>query len=71
MFVSLQTISWKVIPFGALILYVALGNGLTADKAFFSISVFNIISITVMSRIPNAASQLGECLASLNRIEVR
>ncbi|CAL8111764.1 unnamed protein product [Orchesella dallaii] len=68
-FVSGLNIAWKIIPFAALILYVALGNILTADKAFFSIAVFNVILQAIMNRIPNAASQLGECLASLNRIE--
>ncbi|ODN04671.1 Multidrug resistance-associated protein 4 [Orchesella cincta] len=69
-YVSGMMIAWKVIPFAALILYVALGDTLTADAAFFSISVFNIILQAIMNRIPNAASQLGECLASLNRIEL-
>ncbi|CAL8111765.1 unnamed protein product [Orchesella dallaii] len=69
MFVSVRSIASKIIPFAALILYVALGNALTAEKAFFSISVFNIIMVAIMHRLPQAASQVGECLASLNRIE--
>lgn len=69
-FVSVHSIASKLIPFCALILYVALGNTLTASKAFFSISIFNTILQAIMNRIPNAASQFGELVASLNRIEV-
>ncbi|ODN04666.1 Multidrug resistance-associated protein 4 [Orchesella cincta] len=69
MSISLHSMAWKMIPFASLILYAALGNTLTADKAFFTIAVFNIMLLAIMTRLPNAASQVGECLASLNRIE--
>lgn len=69
MYVSVHTIAAKLIPFCALILYVALGNRLTASKAFFSIAVFNTILQVIMNRLPTAASMLGELVASLNRVE--
>ncbi len=69
MYVSVHSIAAKLIPFCALILYVALGNRMTASKAFFSIAVFNTILQVIMNRLPTAASMLGELVASLNRVE--
>lgn len=70
LFLSVHIISTKLIPFCALILYVALGNELTAEKAFFTISIFNTLMQAIMSRIPTAVSELGDLLASLKRVEV-
>lgn len=69
MYVSVHSIAAKLIPFCALIIYVALGNRLTASKAFFSIAVFNTVLQVIMNRLPTAASMLGEMVASLNRLE--
>lgn len=69
-YLTLQTTSIKFVPFCALLAYVTMGNALTADKAFFVITILNTLSVTVLHRIPAAASTLGELIASLNRIEV-
>jgi hypothetical protein len=49
--------------------YILCGHNLSADKVFFTIAVFDIIGVNMVSILPNAAAALGELIASLNRVE--
>lgn len=71
LFLTLDLLAAKLIPFSALVIYVVGGNQLTTDKAAFCISVFNLLAQTVLLRTPFAASSLTENLSVLGRVEVK
>ncbi len=53
------------------LVYVLLGNPLTADKVFFALPIFNIVIHNMVSTLPSAAAGIGELIVATNRIEVK
>lgn len=70
-FMALDYTATKLISFCALVLYMLMGNPITADKAFFAFSLFNALLSTALAKLPLAASHGGELITTFARFEVK
>ncbi|CAL8129140.1 unnamed protein product [Orchesella dallaii] len=66
---SMFVTSSKLVPYMTFLVYVMLGNNLTADKVFFSLSIFNVVIQNMVSVLPSAAAGIGEVMVAIKRIE--
>ena len=64
------TLSHRFVLFATLIAYVFTGQTLSAEKVFFSSTVFLKLIINLILLMPTAVATLGEMLVSIKRIEV-
>ncbi|CAL8127064.1 unnamed protein product [Orchesella dallaii] len=68
-YLSMYTVCNKLTPFLSILLYVLLGSRISADKAFFTIAVFQIIIENMIYYNSIAVNSLGEIWISIQRIQ--
>ena len=61
----------KFVLLAILIPFVLLGQKLTAETAFFTISLYNTVRTSVAKFVPLAISAMSESYVSLKRIQAR
>ena len=49
--------------------YVSMGNVLTAEKAFLTLTLYNMVKIPLLRKFPGAVQMLTETLISIRRIQ--
>lgn len=69
-YLSMYTVCIKLTPFLSILLYALIGNRVTADKAFFTVAVFQIIIENMVYYFSIAIASLGEIWISIRRIQV-
>lgn len=69
---SLFISSAKVITFLTFLTYVLVDEThvLSANKVFFAVAIYNVMRQVMVSFVPTAASNLGELVVAIRRIEV-
>lgn len=70
-YLSMYTVCIKLTPFLSILLYALIGNRVTADKAFFTVAVFQIIIENMVYYFSIAIASLGEIWISIRRIQVK
>lgn len=70
-YLSMYTVCIKLTPFLSILLYVMIGNRITADKAFFTVAVFQTIIENMVYYFSIAISSLGEIWISISRMQVK
>jgi hypothetical protein len=53
-FQAVSNFGKMTVPFSTFVIYVSLGNSLTADKAYFAISIYTILIQAMGQKIPVA-----------------
>ncbi|CAL8127054.1 unnamed protein product [Orchesella dallaii] len=66
---SCYYISSKVVVFLTLLTYVLMGNYLSAEKVFVTLSLYNNVRLIITLFFPNAISCLAESLVSIRRLQ--
>lgn len=66
---SLGTLSSKISFYVCVMVYISLGNAITAEKAFVVLGFYHTLRSTLTIYIPLGISQLAELRASLTRIK--
>lgn len=60
----------RLILYVTLVMFVLMGNDLTADVTYEMSTYFNMLQLTAALYFPQALIQIGESMVSLNRLEV-
>jgi len=61
----------KVIVFITFVVYVLLGNTITASRVFLTVSLINSVHVAITFFFPSAIEKLFESRVSVKRIQVR
>lgn len=70
-FLSMYTFCNKLTPYLSIMMYVVLGSQISADKAFFTVAVFQNIIESMVFYFSSAIGSGGEVWTSLNRLQVK
>ncbi|CAL8127066.1 unnamed protein product [Orchesella dallaii] len=68
-FLSMYTFCNKLTPYLSIMMYVVLGNRISADKAFFTVAVFQNIIESMVFYFSSAVGSGGEVWTSINRLQ--
>ncbi|XP_014206367.1 multidrug resistance-associated protein 4-like [Copidosoma floridanum] len=68
-FFSSMVYTERLTVFATLVLYVMVGNQLTADISFVLATYFNILQLSIIYMMPHGMIALGEASVSIRRIE--
>ncbi|CAG2178982.1 unnamed protein product, partial [Oppiella nova] len=68
--ISISIISDKVIVFTIFIVYVLIGEHLSAEKVFVTMAIFNTIRLTMTFFFPNMIGYAAEIYVSCKRVQV-
>ncbi|ODN02104.1 Multidrug resistance-associated protein 4 [Orchesella cincta] len=68
-FLSMYTFCNKLTPYLSIMMYVVLGSRISADKAFFTVAVFQNIIESMVFYFSSAVGSGGEVWTSINRLQ--
>lgn len=63
-------VAGKVIVFVTFVVYVLVGNTITASRVFVAVSLYSAVRLTVTLFFPAAIEKVSEALISVRRIKV-